>query len=225
MDILYEDNHIIIVNKAPGEIVQGDKTGDTPLSEIIKEWIKKKYNKPGNVFCGVVHRIDRPVSGLVIFAKTSKALARLNDMLRNNQIHKTYWALVEGHPQQSEATLECFMKSDGRMNKSFPCKPSDKDAKKAVLKYNTVARGDRYSILEVNLITGRKHQIRMQLSQTGHPIKGDLKYGARRSNPDGGISLLAKRIEFIHPVSKEPISIEIDPTPEMQKLLPDCPLR
>lgn len=225
MEVVYEDNHIIIVNKAPGEIVQGDKTGDTPLSDIIKEWIKKKYNKPGNVFCGVVHRIDRPVSGLVIFAKTSKALARLNDMLRNNQIHKTYWALVEGHPQQSEATLECFMKSDGRMNKSFPCKPSDKDAKKAVLKYNTVARGDRYSILEVNLITGRKHQIRMQLSQTGHPIKGDLKYGARRSNPDGGISLLAKRIEFIHPVSKEPISIEIDPTPEMQKLLPDCPLR
>ncbi|MBD5295550.1 MAG: RNA pseudouridine synthase [Bacteroides sp.] len=225
MEVVYEDNHIIIVNKAPGEIVQGDKTGDTPLSEIIKEWLKKKYNKPGNVFCGVVHRIDRPVSGLVIFAKTSKALARLNDMLRNNQIHKTYWALVEGHPQQSEATLECFMKSDGRMNKSFPCKPSDKDAKKAVLKYNTVARGDRYSILEVNLITGRKHQIRMQLSQTGHPIKGDLKYGARRSNPDGGISLLAKRIEFIHPVSKEPISIEIDPTPEMQKLLPDCPLR
>lgn len=225
MEVVYEDNHIIIVNKAPGEIVQGDKTGDTPLSEIIKEWLKKKYNKPGNVFCGVVHRIDRPVSGLVIFAKTSKALARLNDMLRNNQIHKTYWALVEGHPQQSEATLECFMKSDGRMNKSFPCKPSDKDAKKAVLKYNTVARGDRFSILEVNLITGRKHQIRMQLSQTGHPIKGDLKYGARRSNPDGGISLLAKRIEFIHPVSKEPISIEIDPTPEMQKLLPDCPLR
>ena len=225
MEVVYEDNHIIIVNKAPGEIVQGDKTGDTPLSEIIKEWLKKKYNKPGNVFCGVVHRIDRPVSGLVIFAKTSKALARLNDMLRNNQIHKTYWALVEGHPQQSEATLECFMKSDGRMNKSFPCKPSDKDAKKAVLKYNIVARGDRYSILEVNLITGRKHQIRMQLSQTGHPIKGDLKYGARRSNPDGGISLLAKRIEFIHPVSKEPISIEIDPTPEMQKLLPDCPLR
>lgn len=224
MEVVYEDNHIIIVNKAPGEIVQGDKTGDTPLSEIIKEWLKKKYNKPGNVFCGVVHRIDRPVSGLVIFAKTSKALARLNDMLRNNQIHKTYWALVEGHPQQSEATLECFMKSDGRMNKSFPCKPSDKDAKKAVLKYNTVARGDRYSILEVNLITGRKHQIRMQLSQTGHPIKGDLKYGARRSNPDGGISLLAKRIEFIHPVSKEPICIEIDPTPEMQKLLPDCPL-
>ncbi|MDE6235514.1 MAG: RNA pseudouridine synthase [Muribaculaceae bacterium] len=225
MEVVYEDNHIIIVNKAPGEIVQGDKTGDTPLSEIIKEWLKKKYNKPGNVFCGVVHRIDRPVSGLVIFAKTSKALTRLNDMLRNNQIHKTYWAMVEGHPQQPEATLECFMKSDGRMNKSFPCKPSDKDAKKAVLKYNTVARGDRYSILEVNLITGRKHQIRMQLSQTGHPIKGDLKYGARRSNPDGGISLLAKRIEFIHPVSKEPICIEIDPTPEMQKLLPDCPLR
>ncbi|MDE6272442.1 MAG: RNA pseudouridine synthase [Muribaculaceae bacterium] len=219
MQPIYEDNHIIIVYKAPGEIVQGDKTGNTPLSELIKSYLKEKYHKPGNVFCGVVHRIDRPVAGLVIFAKTSKALTRLNDMLRRNQIHKTYWAMVEGRPAKEEDTLECYMRSDGRMNKSFPCSPDDKDAKKAILKYKTIAVGDRYSILEVNLITGRKHQIRMQLSGIGNPIKGDLKYGARRSNPDGGISLLAKRIEFIHPVSKEEIKIELNPTTEMQKIL------
>ncbi len=219
MEVVYEDNHIIIVNKAPGEIVQGDKTGDTPLSETIKAYLKEKYNKPGNVFCGVVHRIDRPVGGLVIFAKTSKALTRLNEMLRKNEIHKTYWAMVQGKPQQENATLECYMKSDGRMNKSFPCTPSDADAKKAILNYKTIATGERYSILEVNLITGRKHQIRLQLSNMGNPIKGDLKYGARRSNPDGSISLLAKRIEFIHPVSKQLIKIEIDPTPEMKKIL------
>lgn len=199
--------------------MQGDKTGDKPLSEMVKEYLKEKYQKPGNVFCGVVHRIDRPVSGLVIFARTSKALTRLNEMLRKNEIHKTYWAMVEGHPAQEEATLECYMRSDGRMNKSFPCRPGDTDAKRAELRYTTVARGDRYSILEVNLITGRKHQIRMQLSGMGNPIQGDLKYGARRSNPDGGISLLAKRIEFVHPVSKEPVSIEIAPLPQMQKLL------
>lgn len=199
--------------------MQGDRTGDKPLSEMVKEYLKEKYQKPGNVFCGVVHRIDRPVSGLVIFARTSKALTRLNEMLRKNEIHKTYWAMVEGHPAQEEATLECYMRSDGRMNKSFPCRPGDTDAKRAELRYTTVARGDRYSILEVNLITGRKHQIRMQLSGMGNPIQGDLKYGARRSNPDGGISLLAKRIEFVHPVSKEPVSIEIAPLPQMQKLL------
>lgn len=220
MQIIYEDNHIIVVNKEPGEIVQGDKTGDTPLSETVKAYLKKKYDKPGNVFCGVVHRIDRPVAGLVIFAKTSKALTRLNEMLRKNEIHKTYWAMVVGTPDTTEATLECFMRQDGRMNKSFPCREGAPDAKKAILHYSTVAKGDRYTILEVNLITGRKHQIRMQLSEMGHPIKGDLKYGARRSNPDGGISLLAKKIEFIHPVSKEPISVELPPTPEMQKILP-----
>lgn len=219
MQVIYEDNHIIIINKAPGEIVQGDKTGDTPLSEIVKQYIKEKYHKPGNVFCGVVHRIDRPVAGLVVFAKTSKALSRLNEMLRKNEIHKTYWALVEGHPQKSEGTLECYMRSDGRLNKSFVCPPSHPDAKKAVLKYSTIASGDNYSILQINLITGRKHQIRLQLSDMGHPIKGDLKYGARRSNPDGGISLQAKHIEFIHPVSKQPISISLEPTPEMQKFL------
>lgn len=219
MEIVYEDNHVVVVNKLPGEIVQGDKTGDKPLSEMVKEYLKEKYQKPGNVFCGVVHRIDRPVSGLVIFARTSKALTRLNDMLRNNEIHKTYWAMVEGHPQKKEDTLECYMRSDGRLNKSFPCEPTHPDAKRAILKYRTVAEGERYSILEVQLITGRKHQIRMQLACMGHPIQGDLKYGARRSNPDGGISLLAKRIEFIHPVSKNPVVVEVEPLPQMQKLL------
>lgn len=219
MEVVYEDNHIIVVNKKAGEIVQGDKTGDTPLSDEIKAWLKQKYNKPGNVFCGVVHRIDRPVSGLVIFAKTSKALSRLNEMLRRNEIHKKYWAMVEGRPAQPEGTLECYMRSDGRLNKSFPCRSGEQDAKKAVLNYKTVAEGKRYTILEVDLITGRKHQIRMQLSQMGNPIQGDLKYGARRSNPDGGISLIAKSIEFIHPVSKEPICLEVPPLPQMLKLL------
>ncbi|MDE5842792.1 MAG: RluA family pseudouridine synthase [Muribaculaceae bacterium] len=220
MEVIYEDNHIIVVKKESGEIVQGDKTGDTPLSDHIKAYLKEKYNKPGNVFCGVVHRIDRPVAGIVVFAKTSKALSRLNEMLRKNELHKTYWAVVEGKPAQPEGTLECYMRSDGRTNKSHICPPSHPDAKKAILKYHTVATGDRYSILEIQLITGRKHQIRLQLSSMGNPIKGDLKYGARRSNPDGGISLLAKHIEFTHPVSKLPISLTLPPTPEMQKILP-----
>ncbi|MDE5874670.1 MAG: RluA family pseudouridine synthase [Muribaculaceae bacterium] len=209
MDIVYEDNHIIVVNKRPGEIVQGDKTGDTPLSEMVKEYIKEKYHKPGNVFCGVVHRIDRPVEGLVIFARTSKALERLNRMLRDGEIHKTYHALVEGKPDELEGLLENYLISDGRINKTFITSPETPGAKKACLKYKTLAVGDRYSLLEINLLTGRKHQIRAQLSATGHPIKGDLKYGARRSNPDGGISLQAHKIEFIHPVSKEQISIEL----------------
>ncbi|MDE6812076.1 MAG: RluA family pseudouridine synthase [Muribaculaceae bacterium] len=220
MEVIYEDNHIIVVNKASGEIVQGDKTGDAPLSEHIKTYLKEKYNKPGNVFCGVVHRIDRPVAGLVVFAKTSKALSRLNEMLRKNELHKIYWAVVEGKPEHPEGTLECYIRSDGRINKSFKCSPDHPDAKKAILKYSTVAVGDRYSILEIKLITGRKHQIRMQLSDMGNPIKGDLKYGARRSNPDGGISLLAKHIEFIHPVSKQHISLTLPPTQEMRKILP-----
>lgn len=219
MEIVYEDNHVIVVSKSAGEIVQGDKTGDKPLSEFVKEYLKTKYSKPGNVFCGVVHRIDRPVSGLVIFARTSKALTRLNEMLRKNEIHKTYWAMVEGHPEQEEGTLECWMYSDGRMNKSFVCGPDHPEAKKAVLIYRTVAKGERYTILEVELITGRKHQIRLQLSRMGHPIQGDLKYGARRSNPDGGISLIAKEIDFIHPVSKERIHLTVPPLPRMQKLL------
>lgn len=221
MDIVYEDNHIIVVNKAPGEIVQGDKTGDTPLSEMIKTYLKEKYNKPGNVFCGVVHRIDRPVGGLVVFAKTSKALTRLNDMLRKGEIHKTYWALVEGKPKEKSATLKNQLVSDGRINKTFVAKEGDKDAKESVLEYTTLATGDRYSLLEIKLLTGRKHQIRCQLSATGHPIKGDLKYGARRSNRDGGISLLARRIEFIHPVSKEKILVEAPLPSEFLKFVPD----
>lgn len=213
MEVVYEDNHILIVNKEVGEIVQGDKTGDTPLSEIVKEYIKKKYNKPGNVFCGVVHRIDRPVSGLVIFARTSKALERLNEMLRKGEIHKTYHALVEGKVSEPEGELENYLVSDGRINKTFIAQPLTPGAKLSKLKYKTLAVGDRYSLLEINLLTGRKHQIRAQLSNAGHPIKGDLKYGARRSNPDGGISLQAHKIEFIHPVSKIPISIELPEIP------------
>lgn len=207
MTPLYEDNHIIIINKEPGEIVQGDKTGDTPLSETIKQYLKEKYDKPGNVFCGVVHRIDRPVGGVVIFAKTSKALTRLNDMLRKGEIHKTYWALVEGHPDKEEATLTHMLLSNGSINKTFVA-PANPDSKKATLHYKTIAKGDHYTLLEVNLLTGRKHQIRCQLAAIGHPIKGDLKYGARRSNPDGSISLLARKIEFIHPVSKQKIEVE-----------------
>lgn len=209
MEIVYEDNHIVVVNKAAGEIVQGDKTGDTPLSEMVKQYLKEKYNKPGNVFCGVVHRIDRPVSGLVIFARTSKALERLNKMLREGEIHKTYRAVVEGHPAKKEALLENWLVSDGRINKTFVTDSRNPDAKLSRLEYRTVESGDRYSLLEINLLTGRKHQIRAQLSAMGHPIKGDLKYGARRSNRDGGISLQAFRIRFTHPVSKEEIDLSI----------------
>lgn len=219
MTPIYEDNHIIIVSKLPGEIVQGDKTGDTPLSETVKQYLKEKYNKPGNVFCGVVHRIDRPVGGLVVFAKTSKALTRLNDMLRKGEIHKTYWALVEGHPEKPEATLTDRLVSDGRINKTFVADKDNPDAKESTLIYRTIARGDRYTLLEIDLLTGRKHQIRAQLANTGHPIKGDLKYGARRSNPGGGISLLARHIEFIHPVSKQPVSVDAPLPPEFERFL------
>lgn len=219
MTPLYEDNHIIIVYKEPGEIVQGDKTGDKPLSEIIKDYLKVKYNKPGNVYCGVVHRIDRPVAGTVIFAKTSKALTRLNEMLRKGEIHKIYWAMVEGSPDEPEATLTDWLTQDGRLNKTRVSSPSDPNAKKCMLSYKTVTKGEHYSILEIKLLTGRKHQIRCQISSHGNPIKGDLKYGARRSNPGGGISLLAKRIEFTHPVSGIKIDIEVEPLADMQRLL------
>lgn len=219
MTPLYEDNHIIIVRKDAGEIVQGDKTGDTPLSETIKDYLKKKYNKPGNVFCGVVHRIDRPVTGVVLFAKTSKALTRLNEMLKKGEIHKTYWAMVEGKRQVQEGEIESWLLPDGRLNKTRVVTANTPGAKLSKLKYRVIAEGDRYSILEVKLLTGRKHQIRVQLASTGTPIKGDLKYGAKRSNPGGGISLLAKRIDFIHPVSKEEIIVETEPLPEMDKIL------
>ncbi len=222
MEIVYEDNHLVVVNKRAGEIVQGDKTGDKPLSEAVKEYLKVKYNKPGNVFCGVVHRIDRPVWGLVIFARTSKALERLNRMLRDGEIHKTYWALVEGQPAQTEATLENYLVSDGRINKTFISDKNNPEAKLSKLEYKTVATGDRYSLLEVNLLTGRKHQIRAMLSGIGHPIKGDLKYGAKRSNRDGGISLQARHIEFIHPVSKEQLSLTAPPLPDFLPLITNC---
>ena len=214
MTVLYEDNHIIAVNKTCSEIVQGDKTGDTPLSETVKAYIKEKYHKPGEVFLGVTHRLDRPTSGVVLFARTSKALARLNDMFKShNEIKKTYWAIVANAPAEPEGRLEHFLTRNEKQNKSYIARvdkdgnPLSKEAKRAVLTYKTIAQGDRYALLEINLETGRHHQIRCQLAAIGCPIKGDLKYGAKRSNPDGGISLHARRIEFIHPVSHEPISI------------------
>lgn len=219
MQVIYEDNHLIIVNKAVGEIVQGDKTGDKPLSEYVKDYIREKYSKPGNVFCGVVHRLDRPVSGIVVFARTSKALERMNRMFRDGEVHKTYWALVQDKPLQKEALLEDWLVSDGRMNKTFVTDQGAKDAKLSRLKYKTIAEGDRYTLLEVTLLTGRKHQIRAQLANIGCPIKGDLKYGSKRSNPDGGISLQSHSIEFIHPVSKQEIRLELPPTEEMRKII------
>lgn len=212
MQVIYEDNHVIIVHKESGEIVQGDKTGDRPLSETVKEWIKEKYAKPGNVFLGVVHRLDRPVSGLVVFAKTSKALARLNEMFRKGEVHKTYWALVQTPPAVPEATLTDWLVRNERQNKSYAYDHEVPGSKKSILHYKTIGSTDRYTLLEVNLLTGRHHQIRCQLANMGCPIKGDLKYGARRSNPDGSISLLSHRVEFIHPVSKENISA-VSPLP------------
>lgn len=205
MKVVYEDNHIIIVNKCSGEIVQGDKTGDKPLSDTVKEYIKQKYNKPGNVFLGVVHRLDRPVSGLVVFAKTSKALSRLNDMFRTGDVHKTYWAVVKRRDIAMEGTLTDWLTRNERQNKSYAHEREVPGAKKAVLKYKVRAVADNYMLIEVTLLTGRHHQIRCQLARMGCPIKGDLKYGAPRSNPDGSISLLSRRVEFVHPVSKETI--------------------
>lgn len=207
MEVVYEDNHIIVVNKAPGEIVQGDKTGDTPLVETVKAYIKEKYAKPGNVFCGVVHRLDRPVSGLVVFARTSKALARMNEMFRKGEVKKTYWAITRGCPAEECARIEGYITSTERNNKSYFSATAKEGAKFAALSYRLIARGTNYNLLEVNLETGRKHQIRVQLSSIGCPIKGDLKYGDRRSNPDGGISLMARRIEFVHPVSGNRIDL------------------
>ncbi len=208
MNVVYEDNHIIIVNKASGEIVQGDKTGDTPLSETVKQYIKEKYQKPGNVFLGVVHRLDRPVSGLVVFAKTSKALSRLNDMFRTGDVHKTYWAIVKRGDIAPEATLTDWLTRNERQNKSYAHPREVPGAKKAVLSYKVRSVSDNYMLLEVHLMTGRHHQIRCQLANMGCPIKGDLKYGSPRSNPDGSISLMSRRVEFVHPVSKETIVAE-----------------
>lgn len=213
MEVLYEDNHIIIVNKAPSEIVQGDKTGDKPLCDIVKEYLKEKYNKPGNVFCGVVHRLDRPVSGVVVFAKTSKALARLNDMFREKDVQKTYWAIVASRPPHDKAVLENYLVRNEKMNKSFAYDREVPSSKRAVLDYELIAHSERYFLLEVHLHTGRHHQIRCQLAKMGCPIKGDLKYGAKRSNPDGSISLHARSVRFIHPVSKQEIYVEA-PVPQ-----------
>lgn len=208
MNVVYEDNHIIIVNKASGEIVQGDKTGDIPLSETVKQYIKEKYQKPGNVFLGVVHRLDRPVSGLVVFAKTSKALSRLNDMFRTGDVHKTYWAIVKRGDIAPEATLTDWLTRNERQNKSYAHPREVSGSKKAVLSYKVRSVSDNYMLLEVHLMTGRHHQIRCQLANMGCPIKGDLKYGSPRSNPDGSISLMSRRVEFVHPVSKETIVAE-----------------
>lgn len=210
MYVVYEDNHIIIVSKRSGEIVQGDKTGDRTLADDVKAYIKEKYAKPGNVFLGITHRLDRPVAGLVVFAKTSKALARLNEMFRNGDIHKTYWAICQNTPIEPEAVITHWLTRNEKQNKSYAYEKEVPGAKKAVLHYKIIGKSERYTLLEINLMTGRHHQIRCQLAKIGCPIKGDLKYGAKRSNPDGSISLLARKIEFIHPVSKEFISVESD---------------
>ncbi len=207
MTVVYEDNHIIVVNKTASEIVQADKTGDTPLSETVKQYLKEKYQKPGNVFLGVTHRLDRPVSGLVIFAKTSKALTRLNEMFRAGEVKKTYWAVVKNAPKESEGELVHFLVRNEKQNKSYAYDKEVPNSKKAVLDYRLIGRSENYYLLEVDLKTGRHHQIRCQLAKIGSPIKGDLKYGAERSNPDGGISLHARHIEFVHPVSKELVSV------------------
>lgn len=208
MQVLYEDNHILVVYKEAGELVQGDRTGDLSLVEMAKSYLKETYAKPGNVFCGVVHRIDRPARGLVILAKTSKALARLNDMIRKGEIRKTYLAVVEGARTEPEGHLTHYLVGDQRNNKTRICTPSTAGAKKSELIYRVLGQGERYSLLQVRLLTGRKHQIRCQLSATGTPIKGDLKYGARRSELDGGIALLAYRLQFMHPVSRKEIDIK-----------------
>ncbi|MCD8310779.1 MAG: RNA pseudouridine synthase [Prevotellaceae bacterium] len=213
MTVVYEDNHIIIVNKTASEIVQGDKTGDTPLSETLKQYLKEKYHKPGNVFIGVVHRLDRPVSGLVLFAKTGKALARLNEMFKNGEVKKTYWAIVKNVPDPTEGTLTHYLVRNEKLNKSRAYDREVPGGKRAVLHYRLIGRSQNYFLLEVALMTGRHHQIRCQLSKIGCPIKGDLKYGFPRSNPDGGISLHARSMSFIHPVSKEPIAVEA-PVPD-----------
>ena len=213
MTVLYEDNHIIIVNKTASEIVQGDKTGDTPLSEIVKQYLKEKYQKPGNVFIGVTHRLDRPVSGLVVFAKTSKALGRLNEMFRVGEVKKTYWAIVKNMPPEPEGELVHYLVRNEKQNKSYAYDSEKPGSKKAILHYRLIGRSDNYCLLEVDLKTGRHHQIRCQLAKMGCPIRGDLKYGFPRSNPDGSICLHARRVRFVHPVSKELIEV-VAPVPD-----------
>jgi 23S rRNA pseudouridine1911/1915/1917 synthase len=206
-DVIYEDNHLIAVNKSSGEITQGDKTGDLPLPEKIKLWLAEKYKKEGNVFCGVIHRLDRPTSGLVIFSKTSKALSRMNEMFKNKEVDKVYWAIVETKPKENKGGLRDYLKKNKEQNKSYPVKEGTPEAKEAILDYQLIAQSDRYFLLEVHPKTGRHHQIRTQLANIGCIIKGDVKYGAKRSNKDGSISLHARRVKFIHPVKKEPVHI------------------
>lgn len=220
VQVLYEDNHLIAINKRVGDIVQGDKTNDPPLSEIVKAYLKQKYNKPGAVFLGVVHRLDRPTSGLVIFAKTSKALKRMNQLFVDKKIDKTYWALVRNAPQQQKDTLTHWLKKNPKTNTTKVYLKEVKDSKKAILHYKILLKLQRYSLLEITLETGRSHQIRSQMAYIGSPIKGDLKYGAKRSNTDGGIHLHAKKVEFIHPVSKD--SITINASLPDEKLWNEC---
>jgi len=211
MQIIYEDNHIIMVNKACSEIVQGDKTGDITLIDELKAYIKEKYQKPGNVFLGLVHRIDRPTSGIVIFARTSKGLSRMNELFKNKEIKKIYWAVVDKAPPENEATVVHFLKKNAKQNKSYAFDTQKPDTKKASLTYRLAEKSDRYYLLEIELYTGRHHQIRAQLAKIGCHVKGDLKYGFSRSNPGGGIHLHARGVEFIHPVSKEKLNITANP--------------
>ncbi len=214
LQLLYEDNHIIIINKRPGDIVQGDKTGDKPLSEVVKEYIAEKYNKPGAVYLGVVHRLDRPTSGIVVFSRTSKALPRLNKLFANKEAQKTYWAVVKNHPPKKNDTLVHWLKRNPKQNKSYAHINEVPDSKKAVLDYKVIKELNNYYLLEIDLHTGRHHQIRSQLSSIGCVIKGDLKYGADRSNKDGGIHLHARKLTFTHPVKKELVTIIAPPPPD-----------
>ena len=211
LEVLYEDNHIIAINKKSGDIVQGDKTGDAPLSDFVKAYIKKKYNKPGEVFLGTIHRLDRPTSGVVLYARTSKALTRMNEQFREKQVQKTYWAVVDNAPANDSGTLENYLLKNQKQNKSYITKAAD--AKHAVLDFKLLKKLDNFYHLEIKPKTGRHHQIRVQLAHIGCIIKGDLKYGAKRSNKDASIHLLAQKLEFLHPVKKEPITI-VAPAPK-----------
>ena len=211
LEVLYEDNHIIAVNKKPSDIVQGDKTGDRPLVEFVKDYIKKKYNKPGDVFLGVVHRLDRPVSGVILFARTSKALSRLNELFRSKQVQKTYWAVVKNKPNPTKDILVHYLKKNQQKNKSTAFNREEDGTLKSELSYQLIKSLDNYHLLEVLPKTGRHHQIRVQLSKIGSPIKGDIKYGSDRTNKDASIHLHARKIEFIHPVKKELVSISATP--------------
>ena len=219
-EILFEDNHLLVINKKPGELSQGDETGDVPLIDSLKEFIKIRDQKPGNVYLGLIHRLDRPTSGILVFAKTGKALTRMNDLFKTREVQKTYWAIVEGKPEKQFERLEHYLKKNPKNNKVTVFTKPAQDAKIAILEYKVLGNLDNYSLLEVDLFTGRSHQIRSQLSFISHPIKGDLKYGAKRSNPDGSISLHARRISFKHPVKKDELTI-LAPPPH-DKIWQDC---